>query len=241
MSRTPRIYVEGDRIEADELLLEGDLAHRLSSVLRMRPGDGLTVFDGRGREREASVRELARGRVALTLLADVARSPEPPVPVTLVCAFPRGQRGDWIAEKATELGAACIVPFAAGRSVLDPGDGRTARWRRLAIEAAEQCGRAVVPVVGGPPPEADLVLLADPGARSSVREALADHLPGSVAVYIGPEGGWSDAERDDLAARGAIAVTLGPRVLRVETAAVVALAQVVEALEAHASAGAARS
>jgi 16S rRNA (uracil1498-N3)-methyltransferase len=241
LSRPPRLYLDPSRFAGDEAPLDGEAARRLASVLRMKAGDALRVFDGLGAEREARIASMTRGRVALALLercADVVR--ESPAPVTLACAFPRGQRGDWIVEKATELGVSRIVALGAGRSVLEPGDGRLDRWRRIAIEAAEQCGRAVVPAIGGAAGavDAERLLVADPGARGSVREALDGALPVSLAVYIGPEGGWSDGERAEFERLGATAVSLGPRILRVETAAVAALAQVMASLEA--AVGAAR-
>ena len=153
--------------------------------------------------------------------------------VTLLCAFPRGSRGDWIVEKTTELGVARIVPVAAERTVLDPGEGRVERWRRVAIEAAEQCGRAVVPAIGGDAPEAAVSLVAD-AAGVSVREALTRAGAGlaasrGVALYVGPEGGWSEREREEHAGAGRVTVSLGPRTLRVETAAIVGVAQAIEA------------
>jgi 16S rRNA (uracil1498-N3)-methyltransferase len=123
------------------------------------------------------------------------------------------------------------VPLESDRAVLHPGDGRLERWRRIAIEAAEQCGRAVVPTFEATPPRAALVLVADPGAASTPHEALS-RAPGafdSVAIYIGPEGGWTEAERAAHGTAGQL-VSLGPRTLRVETAALVALALTLEAL-----------
>jgi 16S rRNA (uracil1498-N3)-methyltransferase len=224
-----RFYLAPDQFAADHALYEGDAAHRLVGVLRLRAGDAVHVFDGRGHERAARVAEVTPRRVKLALLHAIAPLAEPPVPVTLACAFPRGSRGDWIVEKATELGVSRIVPIAAGRAVLEPGDGRIERWRRIAIEAAEQCGRAVVPEIGGDVPPDARMLVADPRATTTMRAALAGSPAPAVAVFVGPEGGWSDGELDALIARGATAVSLGPRTLRVETAALVAVATVIDA------------
>ena len=140
-------------------------------------------------------------------------------------------------EKATELGVAAITPLASERSVMQPGAGRIERWRRIAIEAAEQCGRASLPAFGEEPPAGALRLIADPGAARTVAEAIASVAPApvAVAIYIGPEGGWTAGERERLIAAGALAVNLGPRRLRVETAAVVTLAQTLSALEGRRS------
>lgn len=229
MPDAPRIYVPPEQCSGERAICVGDVAHRLAGVLRLRPGDIVQVFDGRGRERVARVEALTRRSVTLALLADLPALPEPPVPATLVCAFPRGNRGDWIVEKATELGVARLVPLATGRAVLRPGDGRIERWRRIAIEAAEQCGRATVPAIGGEPRADARVLVAHPGASPSIRSALAGALPPAVALFVGPEGGWDASELAALLERGGTAVSLGPRTLRVETAAIVATAEVIAA------------
>ncbi|MEX2229617.1 MAG: RsmE family RNA methyltransferase [Dehalococcoidia bacterium] len=229
MASARRFYLPPDQFAADHALCEGDAAHRLVGVLRLRAGDAVHVFDGCGHERAARVAEVTPRRVKLALLHAIAPLAEPPVPVTLACAFPRGSRGDWIVEKATELGVSRIVPIAAGRAVLAPGDGRIERWRRIAIEAAEQCGRAVVPEIGGDAPPEARMLVADPRAAPNRRAALAGVPAPAGAVFVGPEGGWSDGELDALIARGGTTVSLGPRTLRVETAAIVAVAIVIDA------------
>jgi 16S rRNA (uracil1498-N3)-methyltransferase len=231
MPDVPRLYVEPAEFGGDALTLTGGRARRLTSVLRLRRGAALRVFDGLGHERAANLAEASRERALLALVEPVEPVPEPRVPVTLCCAFPRGGRGDWLVEKATELGVAAFVPLEAGRAVLKPGDGRIERWRRIAIEAAEQCGRAVLPTFEAAPPREALVLVADPGAPQTPREALANVAESAraVAIYIGPEGGWTAEERAAHAAAGQL-VHLGPRTLRVETAAVVALALTLDAL-----------
>lgn len=227
---SPRLYVAPEQIAGARMHCDGDVARRLAAVLRLRAGDEVRVFDGLGRERRAQVELSTPRRVTLALLDDLPALPEPPVPVTLVCAFPRGNRGDWIVEKATELGVARLVPLAAGRAVLRPGDGRLERWQRIAIEAAEQCGRAVVPAIGGQPPENARVLIAHPGASPSIRSALvAATAPPAVALFVGPEGGWDRAELTALLDAGGTAVSLGVRTLRVETAAIVAVAEAIAA------------
>ena len=233
-----RLYVADVQLERGaEVRLDAAQSHRLRSVLRLRPGDGLAVFDGSGGEWEASLVAIATEGVALRIGEPIEALPEPPVAVTLLCAFPRGQRGDWIVEKATELGVAAITLLASDRSVMQPGAGRIERWRRIAIEAAEQCGRASLPAFGEEPPAGALRLIADPGAARTVAEAIASvaPAPAAIAIYIGPEGGWTAGERERLIADGALAVNLGPRRLRVETAAVVTLAQTLSALEGRRS------
>ncbi|MBM4415230.1 MAG: RNA methyltransferase, partial [Chloroflexi bacterium] len=174
----------------------------------------------------ATVAAAARDAVTLALGATLPALPESPVPLTLACAFPRGGRGDWLVEKATELGVAQLLPLDADRSVLQPGAGRHERWRRIAIEAAEQCGRAVVPAFGGAPPPGALVVVAEPSAALDARAALATvPTPQAIVLHIGPEGGWTPDELARFVAGGAHLVALGPRLMRVETAALVAAAQ----------------
>ncbi len=229
-----RLHVAGEQLELGaEVRLGAALSHRLRGVLRFREGAGLAVFDGSGGEWAATVVAVTPAGVTLRIGEAIEPLPEPPVAVTLCCAFPRGQRGDWIVEKATELGVAAITPLASERAVLQPGEGRIERWRRIAIEAAEQCGRASLPAFGEEPLPDALRLIADPGARQSVAEAIAgvSPPPSAVAVYVGPEGGWTAGEQERLIAEGARPVGLGPRRLRVETAAIVTLAQTLSALE----------
>ena len=171
-----RLCVPDARLESGAAVrLDTAQSHRLRGVLRLRPGDGLAVFDGSGGEWEATVADVAAEGVMLRVGEPLDPLPEPTVAVTLLCAFPRGQRGDWIVEKATELGVAAITPLASDRAVLQPGKGRIERWRRIAIEAAEQCGRASLPVFGEQPPAGALRLIADPGAA----ETVAEHSPAS--------------------------------------------------------------
>lgn len=228
-----RRYLDPELFEGATAVLGGDAGHRLARVMRVQPGDELRVFDGRGHERAARVAAVAGGEVTLSLLDAVDPPPEAPVEIVLCCAFPRAQRGDWIIEKATELGVAAFVPLEAMRAVLRPGDGRLERWHRIAISAAEQCRRAVVPPIEGDLDGLDAMLVCDltddplPTIALAI-EALPEP-PARLGVAIGPEGGWSDEERAAWREQGADLVTLGPQSLRVETAAIVAVAYALEA------------
>lgn len=229
MSR--RLYLDPEEFASAEVLLVGSRARRLREVLRLRTGAQLEVFDGRGQQREARIIATGKGQVTLALGETLPPIVEPPVPVVVVCAFPRASRGDWLVEKATEVGVSQLLPRLAARSVMDPGDGRIARWRRIAIEAAEQCERCFVPVIGGEPPAEATHIVADPDATRSVREAVAElaEPPRCLVLHIGPEGGWSAHEIGEFREMGAQFVSLGPRLMRVETAAVIAAAQLLEA------------
>ncbi|MEZ4553510.1 MAG: 16S rRNA (uracil(1498)-N(3))-methyltransferase [Dehalococcoidia bacterium] len=226
-----RLYLDPEEFASSDVLLVGSRARRLREVLRLRVGASLEVFDGEGRQREAKIVSSGKGQVTLALGDAVDTVEEPPVPVIVVCAFPRASRGDWLVEKATEVGVSQLVPRLAARSVMEPGDGRIARWRRIAIEAAEQCERCFVPAIGGEPPAGATHIVADPDAETTVRDAVQalPEPPRSLVLHIGPEGGWSGAEIEDFRALGAHFVSLGPRLMRVETAAVIAAAQLLEA------------
>lgn len=210
--------------------LEGEDGRHLARVLRARPGDEVRVFDGAGREAAARVAEVGRDRVLLELAGDVT-APEPLRPVTLVAAIPRGKRMEVLVEKCVEAGVSRIVPLAAARSVRqEAGDRDLRRWRRAAVEACKQCGRARVPEVSPPVALHDALaglgdttrLVAEPGAARTLLQAAAALPAGRpVALIVGPEGGFTRDEAEEVDAAGAEPVGLGGLILRIETAAVV--------------------
>ena len=228
-----RLYVEHPLAPGQELRLQDAAAHYLGRVLRARPGDTVQVFNGDGREFAASVDAVTRHAVSLHVGDAVAAVPEPPVAVTLMQALSRNEKMDLAIQKAVELGVASIRPVAVTRSVmkLDAARGgkRLEHWRQVAVHAAQQCGRAVVPEVH-PPAALDAVLgearlgfgiVADPRAERSLAACL-DAAPARVAeaaVLVGPEGGLTDAEIAAAVAAGMHPCRAGPRVLRTETAA----------------------
>ncbi len=226
-----RVHVPPDRIDAGRARLSGAARHYLAEVLRLQAGAAVEVFDGRG-GRYAGRLEAGLETVALGPRED-ARSAG--AEITLLFALAKGEKTDLVVQKATELGAGRIVPFAAQRSVvrLDGGraDERVRRWRRIAEEAARQCGRADVPDVAAPLPlEAALASLA-PGATTVVFHpggarlaSLAPPGPAGIAAVVGPEGGLTEPELAACDRAGAVRAGLGPRVLRAETAAIVAVA-----------------
>ncbi len=237
-NRAVRLHVTPAEFDLATLPLEGERARRVLSVLRLPVGAPLRIFDGHGREREATLEAATRAVATLRLGVPVTPLPESRVPVTLCCAFPRGARGDWLVEKATELGVAAFAPLEADRAVMHAGDGRLDRWRRIAIEAAEQCGRATVPAFVDVPPHAECTLVADLPADLHLARTPSEALAATsserpleaITLYVGPEGGWSDAERAAHIEAGRAVVSLGPRTLRVETAAVALLTLTLAAL-----------
>jgi 16S rRNA (uracil1498-N3)-methyltransferase len=234
-----RLYVPGDRLAGPHVTLTGPEHRHLSRVLRARAGETLTLFDGAGGEVEAEVVRVERAETELRLgTRRVVAGPA--VAITLLSAVPRGPRMDFLVQKTAELGVARIVPVLTERSVARPdGDaGRRARWQKIAQEAARQCGRADVPAVDPPVSlEAALALPGLPPRRlalfegekgRSLRTALSGAAAGPTALLVGPEGGFAASELAAAVAAGFEPVGLGDRILRVETAAIVAVALVAE-------------
>jgi 16S rRNA (uracil1498-N3)-methyltransferase len=228
------ILVAPDELAAGAARVEGDAYRHLFRARRLAVGDRVRAADGRGRARWGEVARVDRRSAALAL-GEPAPSNEPAWRLELIVAAPRRERASWLVEKATELGAAAVRLAAAERATRDYGPGSLDRLRRIAAAALEQCHRAALPEVTGIHPWDELPALLEPaaerwlldpsrGARPAA-EALAPPAAGAAgALLVGPEGGWTDPERAELTALGCLAVTLGERVLRVETAALAALA-----------------
>lgn len=206
-------------------------AHYIGRVLRLAAGDAVQLFDGSGDEFLGELLEAGKKRVRVELRERLAGQPESPLRVHLGQGLSRGERMDWAIQKATELGVAAITPILSERGEVrlkdERADKRMAHWRQVAISACEQCGRSLVPTIHPPiglgdwleRVEAELKLVLHP-----VAEPLASHpRPQSLAFLIGPEGGLAEAEVARAKAHGFHAARLGPRVLRTETAPVVAL------------------
>jgi 16S rRNA (uracil1498-N3)-methyltransferase len=247
-----RLFVPPERMRATPITVGGAEHHHLARVLRARRGDAITLFDGAGGEVQARIVRI--GRAETELVADTTPSPiaspnasssasSAGAPLVLLTAVPRGGRMDFLVQKCCELGVSRIVPIIASRSVARPEPGRRARWEKIAREAARQCGRADVPVVGAPTalatalaaaelPERRLLLSPEGGGgRSPVGRSLRSMLPdpAATALLVGPEGGLAAAETEAAQTAGFVPVSLGSRILRVETAAIVAVALAQEA------------
>ncbi|CAD5106425.1 16S rRNA (uracil(1498)-N(3))-methyltransferase [Zestomonas carbonaria] len=206
-------------------------AHYIGRVLRHGVGDAVQLFDGSGREFLGELVEVGKKAVRVELREQFDGLAESALHIHLGQGLSRGERMDWAIQKATELGATEITPIVSERCEVrlkdERADKRLAHWRQVAISACEQCGRSVLPVIHAPVTlddwlaqvEADLKLVLHP-----VAEPLESHAqPRSLAFLIGPEGGLSDAEVEQAKAASFHAARLGPRVLRTETAPVVAL------------------
>jgi 16S rRNA (uracil1498-N3)-methyltransferase len=231
--RLTRVFSE-ELLEAGrEVSLSASAAAHVARVLRLAAGDELIIFDGRGGEYPAAIIESRGTVVRVQLGAQRAIDRESPLRITLGQAVARGERMDWVVQKATELGVATIVPLITERGVvrLDArqAEKRREHWRGIVISACEQSGRNRLPDVL-PPQSLDqwlanatrdgIRLLLDPDAPSGVRTLR----PATTAtLLIGPEGGFSPAEREAALQAGFTPLHLGPRVLRTETAAIAAL------------------
>jgi 16S rRNA (uracil1498-N3)-methyltransferase len=213
---------------ADAATVEGDAHHHLFRVKRLQVGDELRVVDGRGAARSARIASIGR-REARLELGGPAPSLEPALQVELFVAAPKPERAAWLLEKATELGVLAIHFISSDREARALLPAQIERLRRIAISALEQCGRSRLPAVGagGALPDAvaragergaRIIVLDGGGAR--VRPDTTTGRP--LALFVGPEGGWSSAENVLFRERADLCWSLGPTVLRVETAAVVA-------------------
>ncbi len=214
-------------------VLDGDEAHHLARVRRVGPGGRVVVFDGLGLSASAEVVAVDRGRVDLAIVG-IEPATDLGGSLVLATAVPKGDRFQWLVEKATELGVTRLVPIRSERSVVDPRPTKLDRLRRAVIEASKQSGRSRLMEIAEPTTWADWLasgslgaasrLLAHPGG-GPVGPGL--DLAAGVAVAIGPEGGFTEAEVAAALSSGYRPVGLGPTILRIETAAVASCAAVV--------------
>jgi 16S rRNA (uracil1498-N3)-methyltransferase len=207
------------------LVVEGPEAHHLAAVCRARPGDLVCLFNGDGREYPARVAEVGRRTVTVEVTGVEAPQRELGYRVEVAAPLPRGDRAQFLVEKLTELGAGAYTPLATPRSVVRPREAGREKLRRYVIEASKQCGRNVLMEVRPPAGWADFCGRGDLPARKVLAhpggEPLGAAGSGDVALAVGPEGGFTEAEVEQARAAGWRVVGLGPRVLRVETAALV--------------------
>lgn len=230
----PRIHVDQPLAPGMELAL-GAHGTRHVQVLRLQPGDALTLFDGRGGQWGGAVVAMSRREVRVRTLQHEAIERELPLQVTLAVGMPANERMDTLIEKATELGVAAVQPLVCQRSVLRVAgvraERKAAHWRAVAAAACEQCGRNRVPPVSAPLPLAEFLARSDrPSSRwllsldASARSPQRPPRDEALCVLSGPEGGFTDAEEALALGAGFVPVSLGGRVLRADTAPLAALA-----------------
>ena len=229
-----RCLVKTEALLADAFTLGRDEARHLQTVLRVKPGERVTLFDGQGHTRQAVITAAEKGALSLAAATPPQSHPRPACAITLFACVSKGKRMDWTVEKAVELGVARIVPVISDRTIVrldaDDGDAKTDRWLRVAEEAARQCGAAWLPEITHPVPFKDglprvaqatpVFVAALTPAAVPLRAALAAHSapPPQAGWFVGPEGDFTPDELDALLGAGAVPVSLGQQVLRAETA-----------------------
>lgn len=232
-----------DSISGGNATITGDDAHHIGRVLRMKAGDALSLCDGAGNEADAIIVSISPDAVICKVGNRRQSDIESPVRVTLFQCLPKTGKMETIVQKCTELGAFAIVPVVSARCVVVPGkdfDKKRERYARVALEAAKQSRRALVPQVlplldirAIDPAAFDLFLTAyEEESSRTLKQALhAANAPQEIALLIGPEGGLEESEVRRLADAGAVAVSLGKRILRTETAGMAMLAQTLYEVE----------
>lgn len=232
-----RFFIPTDQIHDDTVILKGEDRHHLLNVLRKDLGAEITVLNGKGQEYQVKVTEITADEVVGAIVQQVEKQTEPRVKICLVQSLPKGEKFEFILQKNTELGVSLFQPIISERSTirLDAGQAskKRERWQKIIREAAEQSGRQIIPelrpVKGWnqffrEERNPGLFLIPWEGERNrSIKQVLDEQkaVPENVTVIIGSEGGFSQNEVEQAIAMGAIPVTVGPRILRTETAGLV--------------------
>ncbi len=234
----PRFFVTKDKIEENIINIDGADAHHIARSLRMAEGDEITVCDGEGAEYRCSLARIRDELCQAEIIESIDSGSEPSIDITLCMAYPKGDKLETVIQKAVELGVTRIIPFESSRCIkrpkADKADKQTARLMRIAEEAAKQCGRARIPEVAHPHSFSEMLntisstelpmICYENEDGLTIKSALknAEH-PGSVAIIVGSEGGFSAEEVEQALASGCKSVSLGNRILRCETAPLFAL------------------
>jgi 16S rRNA (uracil1498-N3)-methyltransferase len=214
-------------LQPGPVILDGPEAHHLAAVCRLGPGDAVCLFNGDGCEYPGHVVAVQKRHVEVEVKEVLSPQRELPFRLEVTAPLPKGDRGQFLVEKLTELGVARYVPLSTQRSVVHPREGRLEKLERYVIEASKQCGRNVLMAIGELTEWRTycrdgnvhgLKILAHPSAESSTSLATL-RITEPVYAAVGPEGGFADTEVEDAVASGWTLVDLGPRILRVETAA----------------------
>lgn len=236
-----RFFVAPDRLTETAVTFPAALAHQVRTVLRLPPGDEVVVLDNTGQEYTVTLVDVTREQVTGQITGKRPSPGEPAVQLTLYAALLKRDNFEWVLQKGTEIGITRFIPLLTRRTVVTAvSPAKQERWQRILIEAAEQSRRGRVPTLAPPLPlttalstlTTDLALIPwEEMTGYDLRAALSGQHPRSVALFIGPEGGFDPAEVAQATAQGVIPVTLGPRILRAETAVLVASALIIHELD----------
>ena len=232
MTRTPRLYLERALHPHAHLILEEQISHRLNTVLRIEKDHTVCLFNGDGFEYLATITQVNRRAIHLKITEKIEKNLESPLFIHLGQVISKGEKMDFVVQKATELGVQAITPLFSERCVVHVSADRLEKkqdhWKKIAIHAAEQCGRVSIPIIHAPIPLMTWVFNATEMHRlvlslNATQSLKKIPLSTSIAALTGPEGGLTEAEVDFAVAQNFIPIMLGPRVLRTETAALTIL------------------
>lgn len=242
-----QFFAEPSWIQGNSIYIEGADVNHMKNVLRMKPGEDVRINDGSGKTYLCCIDHYEEDRAILDVLTELDSDTELPSRIVLFQGLPKGDKMEWIVQKAVELGAYSIVPFAAKRSVVRLDEKKSAkkqvRWQAIAKGAAEQSGRGIIPEVSGvmtfaealeSAKEMDVLLIPyemEKGMAETARVVEGIRPGQSVGIFIGPEGGFEEEEVERAKKAGAYPVSLGKRILRTETAGLTALSILMYKLE----------
>ena len=235
-----KFFFRSDEREGQYVTFAGSTAHHMLNVLRLQPGQNIVLCDGACTDYHARLESVVvkPARVTFFLLSSTPSNTETIVPITLYQGMPKGEKMDWIIEKCVELGVSKIVPVCTARTIVKTSAAakKAERFARIAESAAGQSMRGIVPEILSPLSFAealagcsadDLTLVAyEKEQAHTAKSVLAGLPPRPLSLWIGPEGGFEDGEVQALAEKGGLSISLGPRILRTETAGIVALSQI---------------
>jgi 16S rRNA (uracil1498-N3)-methyltransferase len=233
-----RFYVPKGSVRGKTMTIEGAEAHHIIDVMRLRPSDAVVAFDGTGKEYAGTIRSVGKGAVVIDVIRTIEPGALSNVRITLIQAIPKKAKMDYIVEKATELGVSCVRPVFTARTIPDwDAEKRSScvkRWRKIALEASKQSSRTDIPAVDDigdfrdsikRPGDFDLALIPTLGGRvERLSDAVRSFRGKSIAIAIGPEGDFTSEEVALAASARFRPVSLGPRVLKSDTAGLAALA-----------------
>lgn len=229
----PRFFVGENQIADNKITIVGQDVKHIKNVLRMAVGQNVDICDDKGRKYACEIENIAKEEITVKILSCNEQGNEPGIPVTILQGVPKGEKMELIIQKNVELGITKIVPVIMERCVVkfqnqQDKEKKAARWNKIAMEAAKQCGRSIIPKVLVPenlskviaelPQDALLITASENEKTVSLKEILQKEKPREIYFIIGPEGGIAASEEECLKNAGFNSVSLGPRILRTETA-----------------------